>query len=271
MIGYGVRMQLATFAAFVTRGLEDVAVAEIAADSTAIDNVETRAKVVLCRAAVPKAFRHLRTVDDVAVVNAHSHAVENAPDLAALIADGRDLKGAIEIAGRADRLDGSFSITVSAAHTSLGSAAEIEQVAAQAISTRYGWHHLQLQRSSVDVRVFIDGTWTLIGVRVFDQPLSQREYRVVNVRGSLRPTVAAALVRLAVPGRKPQRVWDPFCGSGTILCEAALLGHEVWGTDIEPETVDASRANISAVKRQFWAASTMPTRRRRRPGKSIGP
>lgn len=256
-------MQLATFAAFATRGLEDVAVAEIAASSKAIEPIEARTKVVLCRGASPEAFRYLRTVDDVAAVAAHSPAIKDSLGLTALIADGGDLEGAIETAGRTDRLDGSFSVTVSAAHTSLGPAAEIEQIVARAITAQHGWKHLQMQRSSIDVRVFIDGTWTLIGVRISDQPLSRREYRVVNVRGSLRPTVAAALVRLAVHESKPQRVWDPFCGSGTILCEAALLGHDVWGTDIEPEAVDATRANISTVKRQFWgridnADSTSP-------------
>jgi tRNA (guanine6-N2)-methyltransferase len=256
-------MQFATFSAFVTRGLEDLAAAEIAAGATAIEIAEIRAKVVLGRATGPNAFRKVRTVDDVAVVNAHSTAVEDAPGLTALIADEGDLKDAIEIAGRADRMDGTFSVTVSAAHTGIGSAAEIEQVAAQAISARYGWQHLQMQRAPIDVRVFIDGTWTLVGVRAFDQPLSRRKYRVVNVRGALRPTVAAALVRLATPGSKSQRVWDPFCGSGTILCEAAQMGHEVWGTDIEPEAVEASRSNISTVKREFWghvdsADSTSP-------------
>ena len=244
---------MATFASFVTRGLEDVAAVEIAAGSTAIETVETRTKLVLSRAANPKVFRRLRTVDDVAVVDASSPTVEDAAGLIALIADEGDLRNAMEIAGRADRLAGSFSVTVTAAHTALGSAAEIEQIVARTISARYGWHHLQMQRSSIDVRVFIDGTWALVGIRLFDEPLSRRKYRVVNVRGSLRPTVAAALVRLAGPGRRPpQRVWDPFCGSGTILCEAALLGHEVWGTDIEPDAVDASRANISAVQREFW-------------------
>lgn len=244
-------MESAIFAVFVTRGLEDVAAAEIS-DSTAIETTETRAKVVLSRAANPKAFRGLRTVDDVAVVSAQAPVIDDADGLTALIADQGDLNNAIEIAGRADRLDGSFSVTVSSAHSSIGSAAEIEQIAARAIAARYGWQHLEGQRSSIDIRVFIDGTWTLVGVRVFDEPLSRRDYRAVNVRGSLRPTVAAALVRLAVPGRKPQRVWDPFCGSGTILCEAALLGHEIWGTDIEPEAVDASRANMMVVKREFW-------------------
>lgn len=41
------------------------------------------------------------------------------------------------------------------------------------------------------------------------------------------------------------------------------MGHEVWGTDIDPEAVNASRENVSAVSREFWtrienADSTSP-------------
>jgi 23S rRNA G2445 N2-methylase RlmL len=111
--------------------------------------------------------------------------------------------------------------------------------------------------------VFIDGTWALIGVRLFDEPVSRRAYRVVNLRGALRPAVAAALVRIASQGRGRPRIWDPFCGSATILCEAAEQGYEVWGTDIDPEAVEASRENLAAVKREYWnrierADSTSP-------------
>ena len=111
--------------------------------------------------------------------------------------------------------------------------------------------------------MFIDGESALIGVRLFDEPLSRRAYRVVNVRGALRPTVAAALVRIASPGGGKPRVWDPFCGSATILCEAAGQGYEVWGTDIDPEAVQGSRENLAAVNREYWtriecADSTSP-------------
>jgi tRNA (guanine6-N2)-methyltransferase len=263
IIGYGMGMELATFAAFATRGLEDIAAAELTANSSAVHPLETRPKVVLVQAVDPRAFSHLRTVDDVAIVSAQSSSVDDLKDLTALIADGGDLNRSIETAKRADRLDGEFSITVSAAHTAYGPASVIEDALARAISARYGWRHLQLQRAAVDVRAFVDGTWALIGVRLFDEPLTRRSYRVANVRGSLRPTVAAALVRIATPDKKRQRVWDPFCGSGTILCEAASVGDEVWGTDLDPEAVDAARENISAVKREYWgrienADSTAP-------------
>lgn len=251
------------YAAFVTRGLEDIAVAEITASPNAMRPLETRPKVVMVQAADSQSFRHLRTVDDVAIVSAQSSSVDDLQDLISLTADGVDLEKSIEITQRADRLDGTFSITVSAAHTAYGPASAIEDAVARVISARHGWRHVQLQRAPIDVRVFIDGAWALVGVRLFDEPLSRRSYRVVNVRGSLRPTVAASLVRIATSDKKKQRIWDPFCGSGTIICEAAELGHEVWGTDIDSEAVNASRENISAVAREYWgrienADSTSP-------------
>jgi tRNA (guanine6-N2)-methyltransferase len=252
IVSYGIGREMATFAAFVTRGLEDIAAAEITASSNGIRPLETRPKVVMAHAEDPRAFSHLRTVDDIAIVSAQSASVEDLEDLSSLIADGGDLERSIEIARRADRLDGAFSVTVSAAHAAYGPASVIEEAAARAISMRYRWQHVQFQRAPIDVRVFIDGTWALIGVRLLEEPLSRRSYRVANARGALRPTVAAALVRIATPGKRKQQVWDPFCGSGTIICEAASLGHEVWGTDIDPEAVEAARENISSVKREYW-------------------
>src|SRR5258706_14284592 len=98
----------------------------------------------------------------------------------------------------------------------------------------------------------MDGTWALIGVRLFDEPLSRRTYRVVNLRGALRPTVAAALVRIANQGRGRPRIWDPFCGSATILSEAAQQGHEGWGKDIHPEAAQAAPEKPPAVKARDW-------------------
>jgi tRNA (guanine6-N2)-methyltransferase len=187
------------------------------------------------------------------VVSASSPSVHDMQDLLSLVTEQADLEKTIEQALRTDRLDGTFSITVSAAHVPYGTSRGIEEAVAGAISARYGWHHKELQRAPIDIRVFIDGTWALIGVRLFDKPLSRRTYRVVNLRGALRPAVAAALVRIASPGGGRLRLWDPFCGSGTILCEAAEQGHEVWGTDIDPRAVDASRENLAAVNRRYWS------------------
>jgi tRNA (guanine6-N2)-methyltransferase len=248
--------------AFVTRGLEDIAAAEIGETLAAAGGIEIRPKVVLTQASDVRGFRRLRTADDVAVVSASS-PVHDLQELLSLVTEQADLEKTIEQAQRTNRLDGSFSITVSAAHVPYGTSDVIEEAVASAISARYEWRYVELQRAPIDIRVFIDGTWALIGVRLFDEPLSRRTYRVVNLRGALRPTVAAALVRIASHGRGRQRIWDPFCGSATILCEAAGQGYEVWGTDIDPEAVEASRENLATVKREYWtriecADSTSP-------------
>lgn len=56
--------------------------------------------------------------------------------------------------------------------------------------------------------------------------LHRRGYRLLNAAAPLRETLAAALVRLSV--WNPDRpLLDPFCGSGTILIEAALQGRRI--------------------------------------------
>ncbi len=40
-------------------------------------------------------------------------------------------------------------------------------------------------------------------------------------------------------------VLDPFCGTGVVLQEAALMGYDVAGTDLEQRMIDYSEANIS--------------------------
>ena len=249
--------------AFVTRGLEDIAAAEIAETPIAVGGIETRPKIVLTQVSDVRGLRRLRIADDVAVVSASSPSVHDLRALLTLATEQADLTMTIEQARRADRLDGTFSITFSAAHVPYGTSADIQEAVARGIAARYGWRYKEMQRAPIDIRVFIDGTWALIGVRLFGEPLSRRGYRVVSLRGALRPTVAAALVRIARPAGARPRIWDPFCGSATILCEAAEQGLEVWGTDIDPDAVEASRENLGAVRREFWtrverADSTSP-------------
>lgn len=39
-------------------------------------------------------------------------------------------------------------------------------------------------------------------------------------------------------------IWDPFCGSGTVLMEAAMLGLDVLGSDIDYRALENSQKNI---------------------------
>lgn len=49
-------------------------------------------------------------------------------------------------------------------------------------------------------------------------------------------------------GRPGDVVLDPFMGCGTTLVEAARLGHDAWGTDINPLAVRIARAKTAAIE-----------------------
>jgi precorrin-6B methylase 2 len=87
----------------------------------------------------------------------------------------------------------------------------------------------------------------LAGFRASDARMRQHDGRAQERPGALRPTVAAAMVRLA--GRPGSTLLDPCCGSGTILGEALSAGwRRVYGTDIDPRAVGIAHANVPAAQ-----------------------
>ena len=63
--------------------------------------------------------------------------------------------------------------------------------------------------------------------------------------GMLPPKLAQMMVNFATGPEQNLRVLDPFCGTGVILQEAALMGHAVYGTDLAPKMIDYSRDNLT--------------------------
>ncbi|MFA6814012.1 MAG: methyltransferase domain-containing protein [Candidatus Pacebacteria bacterium] len=72
-------------------------------------------------------------------------------------------------------------------------------------------------------------------------------------KGMLPPKVARMLVNiasgmwLAEDGQrsiKEAKVFDPFCGTGTILIEALQLGSQVYGADLDEQAVWGTRENL---------------------------
>ena len=46
-------------------------------------------------------------------------------------------------------------------------------------------------------------------------------------------------------------VLDPFCGTGVVLQEAALMGYDVYGTDLEPRMIEYTKANLAWLNAQY--------------------
>lgn len=81
---------------------------------------------------------------------------------------------------------------------------------------------------------------------VYDSMLQQ--YRdesrpFVSAEISTSPKICRTLLTLA--GARPgDTILDPFCGTGTLLMEAALLGMKCIGVDIDGDQVQGSRSNM---------------------------
>jgi len=73
------------------------------------------------------------------------------------------------------------------------------------------------------------------------------------VSGMTPPKLAKMLINL---GGASDEVLDPFCGSGTLLMEAALLGiKDIYGSDISEKAVDDSKKNIVWLKEKYQLSS----------------
>lgn len=116
------------------------------------------------------------------------------------------------------------------------------------------WHYgtpVDLTDYAVNVTLDIHDRRAVLAVQLTRAPLSQRHARPFQHRTALRPNVAAALLWLARLPRSAA-VLDPFCGSGTILQEAAEMAgvdSAEWtlhGLDSDPEAISGARANLAA-------------------------
>ncbi len=71
-------------------------------------------------------------------------------------------------------------------------------------------------------------------------------YFSTNVSADLPPLERQRTTQEAdtLRGEIASRVLDPFCGTGVILQEAALIGFEVYGTDLSDKMIEFSQTNL---------------------------
>lgn len=70
-------------------------------------------------------------------------------------------------------------------------------------------------------------------------------------KGMLPPKLARIMVNLALGAQTHQLVYDPFCGTGTILIEAMALGNEVIGSDLDSTATHGTQENLAWFADQY--------------------
>jgi len=105
-------------------------------------------------------------------------------------------------------------------------------------------------RAPVDLRLQVDGDLGHISLNLTARPHGKREAGP-DRPGALRPSVAAALVRLALQAASPSVIrrglYDPCCGTGTIVAEAARLAVPVYASDVDERAVAATSDRLAAL------------------------
>lgn len=109
------------------------------------------------------------------------------------------------------------------------------------------------ENAAIEVWLTIQEATAFCGLRLSDRTMRHRTYKLEHRPASLRPTLAAALVRLAES--KPRHVVvDPMCGAGTILAEHLLVAGltrgekgAVLGGDVEFAAVRSAAANLRKI------------------------
>ena len=173
-----------------------------------------------------------------------------------------------------------YSIT-SQLHSAPACQSIVKKAMVERLKGRYGLEQFPETGAKYQVRFSIFKDRLVIGLDGSGEGLYKRGYRAVGVEAPLRETLAAAMVLLSrYRGRDP--FCDPFCGSGTIPIEAALIAknrapglersfdaqkwaflpqnawldaaeeamdkefhgkYDIWGGDIDPRAVDIARSN----------------------------
>lgn len=122
--------------------------------------------------------------------------------------------------------DDAFPVSGHSIKSGLASIPDCQKIIKKAMCDRLGAHYglERLPEFGVTYKIefFIFKDTASLMIDLSGAPLHKRGYRPERVTAPLRETLAAAMVKLARP-RENVILWDPFCGSGTIAIEAAML------------------------------------------------
>jgi len=128
-------------------------------------------------------------------------------------------------------VNGKFWVTKAASVKSkLFSPSDIQRIVKKAIVERlksdYNVSWFEEDGESYPIRVFLYKDEVIVTLDTSGESLHKRGYRKLSSKAPISETLAAALIKLT-PWNKDRILVDPFCGSGTIPIEAAMMAANI--------------------------------------------
>ena len=104
--------------------------------------------------------------------------------------------------------------------------AVVHKAAAERLCTKRKVNRLPDQVDGADLRVYIEKDEASVLLDLSGEPLFKRGYRTRGGIAPLRETTAAAII-VGSGWRRKFPLYDPFCGAGTIVIEAAMYAWDI--------------------------------------------
>ena len=149
--------------------------------------------------------------------------------------------------------DGKFWVTKAASVKSkLFSPSDIQRIVKKAIVEKlkqeYQVEWFEEDGASYPIRVFFYKDEAIVALDTSGESLHKRGYRKLSSKAPISETLAAALIMLT-PWNKERILVDPFCGSGTIPIEAAMMAANI-APGLNREFTAETWKNI--IPKKFW-------------------
>jgi Putative RNA methylase family UPF0020 len=241
---------------YFTKGLDDVVEAEVTEIVPAAKVTERNDRFMILDAAEGDAERLgsvARTVDDIRLLVAGPARISNRREFEALCEAAADATARTLISPGDE-----WSVTMSVRNP-LWRTKPVWDPAPIIAEHLRDADPAATSRRPIDLRIQVDEDMAHIAVNLWETAVGKHPGEPRTTwHGGLRPTVAASLVRLGLAHTDPsvtaQGLYDPFCGSGTIVAEAARAGLPVFASDMSEDAVTLTRERLAALP----ASSDLP-------------
>jgi tRNA (guanine6-N2)-methyltransferase len=256
-------------------GLEEVAADEITTELGAAVKKSARGLVVFRTDAIDEQLLRLRTTEDIFLLawgtDALTHRAEDLDKIQRWTAREPDWEHLLRL-HHALRPKPKGKPTYRLVTQMKGEHAYQRRDAAKALARGLAgrfpasWREAE-ENAAIEVWLTITDAQAVCGLRLSDRTMRHRTWKVEHRPASLRPTLAAAMVRLAAAGPH-HLVCDPMCGAGTILAEQLTWAERyrganrpVTGGDLEMGAVRAATINLRKLGTAHlarWDATRLP-------------